>query len=182
MLFAKNAPSLTLYFIGGLWRTTEKEDSTSMDLGLDGAPLLTNPHNKHVLIICGTRPDVPPVRIAAWNAKARDQITVNLLRIGLPLFVFTGGAKGWDTAGEQWATLHMPGYHEVVKADWSAGRGGGIRRNEAMFKKAVDISNLRSGVKVAVLAFWDGKSHGTKHMIDFATANGANVTVIRVDE
>ena len=47
------------------------------------------------------------------------------------------------------------------------GKSAGFRRNEQMAEFAD-----------ALIAFWDGKSHGTKHMIDTATEKGMNVSVV----
>lgn len=56
---------------------------------------------------------------------------------------------------------------ELMPADWEAhGRGAGPIRNKAMVKKA-DIC----------LAFWDGKSRGTKSTIDYALQAGIELHV-----
>ena len=33
----------------------------------------------------------------------------------------------------------------------------------------------------ALIAFWDGKSHGTKHMIDIMNDKNLNVRIVRYD-
>lgn len=68
--------------------------------------------------------------------------------------VVCGGAAGVDTIGESLATLHnMP--VKSFPADWSRyGKGAGPIRNEEMAQYAD-----------ALIAVWDGKSPGTKHMI-----------------
>ena len=82
--------------------------------------------------------------------------------------VVSGTARGADTAGEDWAERHdVP----VVKfpADWDThGKGAGFIRNAAMANYA-DV----------LVAFWDGESRGTRHMIDTALKGGLDVHVYR---
>ena len=57
---------------------------------------------------------------------------------------------------------------EIFPADWKKyGKSAGFRRNEQMAEFAD-----------ALIAFWDGKSHGTKHMIDIANEKGINTRVV----
>ncbi len=73
------------------------------------------------------------------------------------IVVLSGGAKGSDTMGEQYAKER--GY--IVKRfppDWNQyGKAAGPIRNKDMADNA-DI----------LIAFWDGKSLGTKSMMDIA--------------
>ena len=86
--------------------------------------------------------------------------------------IISGTAKGADALGEQFAF----NYGIKVKrfpANWDAyGKSAGYIRNEQMAKYAV--SNGCYGVLVA---FWDGKSRGTKHMINLAKKHGLTVYV-----
>ena len=81
--------------------------------------------------------------------------------------IISGGARGADFYGEKYA--QDEGFSlEVFPADWKKfGKSAGFRRNEQMAEFAD-----------ALIAFWDGKSHGTKHMIDTATEKGMNVSVV----
>lgn len=77
--------------------------------------------------------------------------------------IISGTARGADQLGEQYAKVM--GY-EIVKfpADWDKfGKSAGYRRNVEMAKYAVQDDNI--GV---LIAFWDNKSKGTKHMINLA--------------
>lgn len=73
------------------------------------------------------------------------------------IVVVCGKAKGADTLGEQYAKEH--GYEVTYfPADWKKfGKRAGFIRNEEMAKNAD-----------ALIAFWDGQSHGTANMIDLA--------------
>lgn len=87
--------------------------------------------------------------------------------------IISGTAKGADTLGEQFAF----NYGIKVKrfpANWDAyGKSAGYIRNEQMAKYAVS-----DGCYGVLVAFWDGKSRGTKHMIDLAKKHGLTVYVI----
>lgn len=88
--------------------------------------------------------------------------------------IVSGTARGADRLGEQYA--EVAGY-DVIKfpADWNGlGKKAGYVRNAEMAKYAVADGNC--GV---LIAFWDGKSRGTKHMIDLAEKNGLEVHIVR---
>lgn len=85
--------------------------------------------------------------------------------------IFTGKAKkGADSLGEQWA--HSEGFEIVpFPADWSLGRAAGLFRNEAMAKEGH-----------CLIAFWDGQSKGTKHMIEMAKRYGLSYRIVLYKE
>lgn len=86
------------------------------------------------------------------------------------IVIVSGGAQGPDTLGRAYAIKN--GYRvELCEADWDRlGKSAGYRRNEQMR----DISD-------ALLAFWDGKSKGTRHMIESMLAVGKPVRIAEVD-
>ena len=93
-----------------------------------------------------------------------DNILVNQKE----LEIVSGTAAGADTLGERYA--QEKGY-EVKKfpAQWDLyGKSAGYKRNQQMAEYADGL-----------IAFWDGKSKGTKHMIDIANKMGLKVRVIR---
>lgn len=71
--------------------------------------------------------------------------------------IVSGGAKGADKLGERWAEYwHIP--IEQYLPDWNKnGKAAGFLRNQQI----VDACDM-------VLAFWDGKSSGTKDTIERA--------------
>jgi len=85
-----------------------------------------------------------------------------------PCEIVCGGATGGDQAGKAWAFLAgVP--VKMFPADWKAnGRAAGPIRNTAMAKYAD-----------ALIAFWDGQSRGTAHMIECMRALGKPVHVVR---
>ena len=81
--------------------------------------------------------------------------------------IVSGQAKGADTLGEKYAHIHK---HKIDShpANWDLyGKSAGYKRNEEMAK-----------VADALIAFWDGKSKGTKHIIDLAKKKGIRYKVV----
>lgn len=84
--------------------------------------------------------------------------------------IVSGGAQGPDTLGRAYAIEQ--GYRvSLMLADWEVeGKSAGMRRNERM----ADYAD-------AAVVFWDGKSVGSKHMIDEMKRRNKPVRVVRVD-
>lgn len=88
----------------------------------------------------------------------------------------SGTARGADQLSEQFAKQF--GYDvKRFPADWTLGKRAGYIRNEQMAKYAV-----AEGSKGLLVAFWDGESKGTKHMIDLARKHGLAVRVVKYKE
>ena len=112
-------------------------------------------------IIAGSRDIIAPATV---EAAARAS--------GLAPYiseVVSGGARGVDALGEAWAALRgIP--VRVFPADWRRyPRTAGRLRNTEMAHYAE-----------ALIAVWDGRSPGTKHMIDTMQAVGKTTYVYRV--
>jgi len=83
--------------------------------------------------------------------------------------VVSGGAKGVDALGERYAE-QADVKLVVYPADWEKnGRAAGPIRNRKMAENAD-----------ALIALWDGKSRGTKNMIETANKLGLLVYVKRI--
>lgn len=83
------------------------------------------------------------------------------------LVIISGGARGADSLGERYAKEKGYGL-EVYPADWNKhGKSAGYKRNTEMAE-----------VAHALVAFWDEKSRGTKHMIDIAERKELKVRVV----
>jgi hypothetical protein len=90
--------------------------------------------------------------------------------------IVSGCAKGADSLGEQFAKefgLKL----KQFPANWDRyGRRAGYMRNTDMATFASDQENQKAhGI---LIAFWDGQSKGTKHMIDIANKLNIDVHVI----
>jgi hypothetical protein len=84
--------------------------------------------------------------------------------------VVCGLARGADLMGKTWAEGYDVSVAEYPAKWKELGRKAGPLRNIEMSENAD-----------ALLAFWDGESKGTKHMIDQATKKGLKVKVIRYE-
>ena len=87
--------------------------------------------------------------------------------------IVSGHANGADKLGEKFADefgLRL----QLFPADWSKGKGAGYARNSEMAKFASD-----EDCNGALVAFWDGESRGTKHMIETAEKCGLRVFVVK---
>lgn len=85
----------------------------------------------------------------------------------IPDLVITGGARGADTLGDNFASA-MLFKREVMPADWDRyGKAAGNRRNMSMAQRATHC-----------ICFWDGKSRGTKNMIQLAKKHRLQLKVV----
>ena len=90
-----------------------------------------------------------------------------LENIDKKIVIVSGGARGADSLGEQYAVDH--GYKiKEFPARWDQyGKSAGFRRNVQMAENAD-----------CLIAFWDGQSHGTEHMIKTGKEHNLDVHVI----
>ncbi len=80
--------------------------------------------------------------------------------------IISGGARGVDASARDYALRHGLKLTEYLPEYNRYGRGAPLRRNITIIENA-DI----------VLAFWDGKSKGTKYVIDNCKKRDIPVTV-----
>ena len=96
----------------------------------------------------------------------KDSMDYFLQNIDDDISVVCGMARGADTLGEQYAKENGYEVH-YFPADWDKyGKAAGYIRNEEMAENAD-----------ALVAFWNGSSRGTKHMIDIAKKHKLMVRV-----
>ena len=80
--------------------------------------------------------------------------------------IVSGGARGVDTSAKEYALAHGIKLTEFLPEYGKYGRGAPLRRNITI----IEYADL-------VLAFWDGKSRGTKYVIDNCKKRGVPVKV-----
>jgi hypothetical protein len=93
----------------------------------------------------------------------------DIMRFPEDYVIVSGGADGADMLAKKFADEHGLDYVEfaVSNADWKKyGKAAGPRRNT----KVVNKSDI-------VVAFWDGRSRGTKNTID-QTVGGCKPVII----
>ncbi|MGN0634085.1 MAG: hypothetical protein ACI4JW_09490 [Oscillospiraceae bacterium] len=81
--------------------------------------------------------------------------------------IVSGGAKGIDSCAREYALSHGIKLTEFLPEYDKYGRSAPLKRNITIIEYA-DV----------VLAFWDGKSHGTKFVIDNCKRMNVPVRVI----
>jgi len=87
--------------------------------------------------------------------------------------IISGTARGADQLGEKFAD-EMGLEIRRFPADWNQyGKRAGVIRNEQMARYAGEYGN--QGV---LIAFWDGKSKGTRWMIELAKQYGLKAYVV----
>ena len=80
--------------------------------------------------------------------------------------IVSGGAKGVDTSAREYALAHGIKLTEFLPDYEKYGRSAPLKRNITIIESA-DL----------VLAFWDGRSRGTKFVIDNCRKRGVPVKV-----
>ena len=87
------------------------------------------------------------------------------------VIIVSGHARGADSLGERFANeLGFP--FELHPAKWRLlGKAAGMVRNAEMAK-----------CSDALIAFWDGESRGTRHMINFAKKRGLDISVFNTSQ
>ncbi len=110
------------------------------------------------LAIVGSRTFEDYAYLKAWLERFSDRHPI--------LSIVSGGARGADSLASYYAKTHaIP--MVVYKADWAThGKAAGFLRNS----KIVEYCTM-------MVAFWDGKSNGTKDSISKARAAGRTVWI-----
>ena len=129
------------------------------------------------VIIAGSRPPRTLFTQTAlrYLSMCREAVEEAVVESGFGITeVVCGGAAGADQAGQLWARRNGVAHTEkrfyVTNEEWMLSRGAGMARNIRMAEYAD-----------ALIAIWDGKSRGTKHMIDEMQDRGKPVYVKKID-
>ncbi len=96
-----------------------------------------------------------------------DRLLARTLEAADPILVISGGAKGADQMAETWA--RRKGVETLIfHPDHKKYRHPYHHRNRLIVEACEEL-----------IAFWDGKSTGTKYTIGYARRMGKKVTVVR---
>ena len=114
------------------------------------------------VIVCGGRD---------FKDRAKCFETLKALLNDKDIEIVSGHASGADSFGEDFAKENGIKV-TIFKPDWKRfGRAAGPIRNKSMLDYAAEKTPV-------VVAFWDGKSKGTKNMISLAEKVSAEVHVV----
>lgn len=111
------------------------------------------------------------IKVAVVGSRS---LAVDVLEAFIPpetTEIVSGGAKGIDTCAREFAQANEYKFTEFLPDYKKYGRAAPLYRNTEI----VDYSDL-------VLAFWDGKSTGTKDVIDKCKERGVPVKVFLNNE
>ena len=103
-----------------------------------------------------------------WSEQLWTLIKGHIEAMPLDTVIVSGGADGADRMAVQ-AAKERGMMTVVFYPDWSKGRSAGAKRNQLIVN---DCDR--------VIAFWDGKSPGTKITIDMARRAGKPVEVVTI--
>ena len=95
------------------------------------------------------------MKVAIIGSRAINIIDLNKYLPDGTSEIISGGAKGVDSCAKLYAKQIGIPYTEYLPQYEKYGRSAPLRRND----KIIDAADM-------VLAFWDGKSRGTKYVID----------------
>lgn len=119
------------------------------------------------LIIAGGRDFEDKVAACTEFLAFARELNTEFHKVNPVKEIVSGGAKGADRCGEYVAKFFCLPVKQFIP-DW-----------DGLGKKAGHVRNREMGDYAdALLVFWDGKSKGTKGMIDYARKKGLAVKVI----
>jgi hypothetical protein len=111
------------------------------------------------------------MKLAIIGSRSIEEINFDMYIKEKPDCIVSGGAKGIDTLAWKWAVengieciVHRPNYNKD-------GRWAALRRNDIIINEADKI-----------MAFWDGKSTGTKYVIEKAKKLNKEIEIVMVGE
>ncbi|MCL2722118.1 MAG: DUF2493 domain-containing protein [Treponema sp.] len=110
------------------------------------------------------------MKLAIIGSRTIENLNLDEYIKEKPDVVISGGAKGVDTIAWKWALenhieiiVHRPDYN--LHGKWAA-----LKRNDIIINEADKI-----------IAFWNGKSTGTKYVIEKAKKLNKHVEIIFID-
>jgi hypothetical protein len=114
--------------------------------------------------------------VGSRNITNKQEYSVFEVLRGLPILengsvtIVSGGAKGVDSVAKEFSDQYDYPCIEFLP-DWETyGKGAGIIRNKQIVKECDKL-----------IAFWDGKSRGTKNSIDLAEKAGKLLAVFYLE-
>ena len=95
------------------------------------------------------------MKVAVIGSRTINSIDLEKYLPAATTEIISGGAKGVDLCAKLYAEQNNIPYTEYLPEYKKYGKAAPLRRND----KIIDMADV-------VLAFWDGKSRGTKYVIE----------------
>ena len=109
------------------------------------------------------------MKLAIIGSRNCPRIDIGAYLKNIPETIISGGAKGVDTYAREYAQKHNLTLIEFLPEYDKYGRGAPLVRNKLI------IDNCD-----CVLAFWDGKSRGTKFTLDYAREKNKPIKIVQI--
>ena len=109
------------------------------------------------------------MKIAIAGSRTIDNIDISLYIPKNATLIISGGAKGIDTLAEEYADKQRIS-KLILRPRYD------LYRKNAPLKRNNEIVDMCD----KIIVFWDGKSKGTKHTIDYAKRINKEIEIIMI--
>lgn len=107
------------------------------------------------------------MKLAIVGSRTCPPISIETYLKYIPDTIVSGGAKGADTYAREFAIKHNLNLIEFFPDYEKYGRNAPLIRNKLIVEECD-----------CLLAFWDGKSRGTKYTLDYAQKQGKPIKIV----
>ena len=111
------------------------------------------------------------MKIAIAGSRTIDNIDISLYIPKNATLIISGGAKGIDTLAEEYADKQRIS-KLILRPRYD------LYRKNAPLKRNNEIVDMCD----KIIVFWDGKSKGTKHTIDYARKNNKEIEIVTINK
>lgn len=109
------------------------------------------------------------MKVAIVGSRSLEEIDIGIYLPAETTEIVSGGAKGIDTLARKYSECHGIKLTEFLPEYDRYGRGAPLKRN----LQIIEYSDL-------VIAFWDGKSKGTKFVVEQCKRRGKEFRIYLV--